>query len=399
VPKTKRNTRAGAARNARTTRTGRRGTEVALAGLAHDIRTPLTGIVALADLLQASDLPEREHRWTVALKSAAGHLARLTTLVVDATKAGTTGLTLREDAFSPRDMAKAIGDALAARTEAKGLSARVSIARDLPDRVSGDAVRLRSALENLIDNAVKFTERGAIRFSIVSDRIGAGHHRLTFKVADDGIGIVASDLEKLFRPFAQASEDIARRYGGAGLGLVSVKRIAAAMGGDLTVTSEPGKGSTFVLTVLVRAVGRREGKPSQSQAPSSSGLHVLCVEDNPYGRVVLDAILSELGHRVAFAGSGEAAVAAVKRGGHDAVLMDVTLSGMDGIEATRRIRKLKPPASRIPIIGVSGRTETGDAAAARAAGMDGYLRKPPSPAALNEMLARIAAGKSRQKRR
>jgi CheY-like chemotaxis protein/anti-sigma regulatory factor (Ser/Thr protein kinase) len=303
--------------------------------------------------------------------------------VVDAAKAGRTGLVLRAEPFSPRELAHSVAGALTARTEAKGLAAKTRIAANLPARVRGDAVRLRSALENLVDNAVKFTERGRIGFAAQAARAGRGRVRLTFTVTDSGIGMTAADLKRLFRPFAQASEDVARRYGGAGLGLVFVKRIARAMGGDLAVLSRPGHGSTFKLSVVVQsepAAGR--GTARHQPVPA---LRVLCVEDNPYGRVVLSAVLGELGHRVSFAGSGEAAVEAVARNEHDAVLM-----GIDGIEATRRIRALPAPAGRIPIIGVSGRTGDGDEAAARAAGMDGYLRKPASPAELHEALRSVA---------
>lgn len=378
-------------------RAAARSAEFALAGLAHDIRTPLTGILALSELLNAADLPEREHRWAVAMKSAAEHLARLTTLVVDAAKASSGELILRDEIFSPRALVAAVSDSLAARAESKGLRVETSIARDLPNQVRGDAVRLRSALENLIDNAVKFTERGGIRLEVAAEAAGRNAVRLIFSVTDSGIGIVAGDIKRLFRPFAQANEEISRRYGGAGLGLVSVKRIAVAMGGNLTVASKPGHGSTFRLTVRATAAVQPARSAARKRAAAAPGLRVLCVEDNPYGRVVLDAVLTELGHRVTFAGSGEQAVAAVKRGGHDAVLMDIALSGIDGIEATRRIRKLKGPAGRIPIVGVSGRTEPRDAAAARAAGMDGYLRKPPSPAMLHETLASIAAGLSERR--
>ena len=193
--------------------------------------------------------------------------------------------------------------------------------------------------------------------------------RLTFTVTDSGIGIVAADLKRLFRPFAQASEDVARRYGGAGLGLVFVKRIAKAMGGDLDGDQQarprqhvPADGGDRSDAAPARARGARAG------AKPVARLRVLCVEDNPYGRVVLNAVLRELGHRVSFVGTGEAAVETVARNEHDAVLMDVALPGIDGIEATRRIRALPPPAGRIPIIGVSGRTEPRDDAAAQAAG-------------------------------
>ena len=382
-----------ARRRRRSSSRGRRAVEIALAGLAHDIRTPLTGILALADLLHASDLPERERRWAAAIKGAADHLARLTTTVIDGAKAETARLVLRAEPFSPRELARSVADSLAARAEGKGLDVKVSIAKNLPAAVRGDPLRLRSALENLIDNAAKFSERGRIGFAASAARAGRERTRLTFVVTDSGIGVSAGDLKRLFRPFAQASEELARRYGGAGLGLVFVKRIAQAMGGGLAVRSRPGRGSSFRLTVTVEneAPGRRRAAAGVNPRRS---LRVLCAEDNPYGRVVLSAVLGELGHRVSFVASGEAAVETVARNEHDVVLMDLALAGIDGIEATRRIRALPAPAGRIPIIGVSGRTDPGDEAAARAAGMNGYLRKPAAPAALYEAL-RAAAGVKR----
>ena len=375
-----------------TPRRRRRGSgaiEVALAGLAHEIRTPLTGILALAELLQAADLPERERRWAEAIRGAADHLARLTTLVVDAARADAAGLVLRAESFSPLELARAVAASLAARAEGKSLDVDVRIAKNLPARLLGDAVRLRSALENLIDNAVKFTERGRIGLSVSAARTGAGRTRLTFVVTDSGIGISSADLKRLFRPFAQANLDVSRRYGGAGLGLLFVKRIAETMGGGLAVTSSPGRGSTFRLSALVdndTAPARQRG----AKAVTPVRLRVLCTEDNPYGRAVLSTVLRELGHDVTFAASGEAAVETVARNGHDAVLMDIALSGIDGIEATRRIRALPAPAGQIPVVGVSGRTEPGDEAAALAAGMNAYLRKPASPAELHEVLQSVS---------
>jgi two-component system, sensor histidine kinase len=363
--------------------------DVALASLAHEIRTPLTGILALAELLHASDLPEREQRWAEAIRGAADHLARLTSLVVDSAKADSAGFALREEVFSPRDLARSVAGLLAARAESKGLEVASEIAADLPSRVIGDVVRLRGALENLIDNALKFTDRGRVAFAASSAGAGRGRTRLTFAVTDSGIGITGAERKRLFHPFAQANADIARRYGGAGLGLMFVKRAAEAMGGGLKVGSQPGRGSTFRMTVIVRnetAAARQSGG-----AAVITGLRVLCVEDNPYGRVVLGTVLRELGHSVSFAGRGEAAVETVARSEHDVVLMDVALPGdVDGVEATRRIRALPGSAGRIPIIGVSGRTEADDERAARAAGMDAYLRKPASPAELHAALQTVA---------
>ena len=232
----------------------RRQIENALAALAHDIRTPLTGVLALSELLAASDLPEREHGWAIAIKRSAEHLSLSTSIVLDAVKADATGLVLRKEVFSPRQLAEDIAASLIARTDVIGLSANVSIADDMPDMAEGDPVRLRTVLENLIDNAVKFTARGEVSFNVTAKPAPRKRVQLTFAVSDSGIGMTPAEIKTLFRPFAQANEDISRRFGGTGLGLVLVKRLAKAMDGDLAVSSKPGKGSTFTLTVLVGAV-------------------------------------------------------------------------------------------------------------------------------------------------
>jgi len=232
----------------------RRQVESALAALAHDIRTPLTGVLALSELLAASDLPERERGWARAIQSAAEHLSLSTSVVLDAVKADTTGLVLRKDMFSPRQLADDVAASLAARADIGGLSAIVTIAENVPDAAKGDPVRLRAALENLIDNAVKFTARGDVRLDVTAASAPRKCVQLTFAVTDSGIGMTPAEIKTLFRPFAQASKDVSRRFGGAGLGLSLVKRLAKAMGGDLTVTSTPGQGSTFTLTVQVAAM-------------------------------------------------------------------------------------------------------------------------------------------------
>ena len=370
----------------------RRAVEVALAGVVHDIRTPLTGIVALAELLATSDLGARERAWAAAIKSGAEHLSALTTLIIDAVKTDAAGLTLQHEPFVPRHLAEAVGTALAARAGNKGIKTELAIADDLPALVAGDALRLRAVLENLADNAVKFTHEGAVVFTVRAKPAGRKRVRLMFTVADTGIGIDPLDVKNLFRPFAQVSEAVARRYGGAGLGLAFVKRVAEAMGGDLRVTSKPGHGTSFHLSVPVDRV--EAGAPAEragTPATASRALSLLCAEDNPYGRVVMNTILTELGHRANFVESGEAAVDAVSRGSYDAVLMDVVLAGLDGIAATRRIRALPGRAGRIPVIGISGRTEGGEEAAARAAGMNFYFMKPVSPSRLAQALATIAS--------
>ncbi len=250
--------------------------------------------------------------------------------------------------------------------------------------VVGDAVRLRAALENLIDNAVKFTEQGGVALAVKPIRRTDGKVGVGFAVSDSGIGLKLSEIKRLFRPFSQANIGIASRFGGTGLGLSSVKQLARAMGGDVVVASRPGGGTTFRLIVSLARAKPSTSFPTGTDPDLSSypfrTLRVLSVEDNPFGRVVLNTILTELGHQTEFVGRGEAAAERIAEGGFDAVLMDMVLPGINGIETIRRIRSLGPPAGRIAIICVSGRGE--DEPASRAAGADAFLVKPVSPRAL-----------------
>lgn len=364
--------------------------EAALAAFAHEVRTPLTGILAISSLLATSELGERERRWVDTIKAGAEHLAALATLFVDAARRGNAGLPVRQDFFDLRALAQAVGDSLAGRAAAKGLRAQVSLEPDLPGFVIGDPVRLRAALENLIDNAVKFTPAGEVALDVRIVPGSRGNLRVAFAVSDSGIGLSLAEIRRLFKPFSQANVSIASRFGGAGLGLSSVRQLARAMGGDVTAVQRQGGGTAFTLTVaLRRAEAAAEGQrgPEASPPAPARGLRILSIEDNPFGRVVLNAILTELGHRVEFVGRGEAAPERIAQGEFDAVLMDMVLPGISGIEAIRRVRALAGPHGRIAIIGISGRTE--DEEAARAAGADAFLTKPVSPRALAMALLEV----------
>ena len=355
--------------------------ELALAVFAHEVRTPLTGILAISDLLATSDLGERERRWVDTIKAGAEHLASLATLFVDAAKNTHGDVGVRQDLFDLRALARNAGDSLAGRAAAKGLQWSVDISEKLPALVIGDPVRLRAALENLIDNAVKFTEQGGVALTASAVRSAKGKAGVAFAVSDSGIGLTLAEIKRLFRPFSQANVSIASRFGGAGLGLSSVKQLARGMGGDITIAPRRGGGTTFTLTVtLDRAKAVSGGAEADALSASMPALRILGVEDNPFGRVVLNTILIELDHQAEFIGKGEEAVERIVRGDFDAVLMDMVLPGIDGIEAIKRIRKLDLPLGYIPVIGVSGRSE--DEAAAREAGANAFLIKPVSPRAL-----------------
>jgi CheY-like chemotaxis protein len=215
-------------------------------------------------------------------------------------------------------------------------------------------------------------------------RGGSGKVGVAFAISDSGIGLTIAEIKRLFRPFSQANVNIAARFGGAGLGLASVKQIARAMGGDIIVAQRRGGGTTFTLTAtLARAKAPKKtgsGADADAAPVPMRALRILGVEDNPFGRVVLNTVLTELGHQAEFIGRGEAAPERIAVGDFDAVLMDMVLPGINGIETIRRIRQLGPPLGRIAIIGVSGRGD--DEAESRAAGADAFLIKPVSPRAL-----------------
>src|SRR5262249_1685855 len=322
-----------------------------------------------------SELAERERRWVDTIKAGAEHLASLATLFVDAAKDRSAPSAIREDLFDLRALARSAGDSLAGRAAARGLQAEVEIADKLPSLVIGDSIRLRAALENLIDNAVKFTDAGRVSLEATPVRAGKGKVGVAFAISDSGIGLNLSEIRRLFRPFSQANVSIASRFGGAGLGLSSVKQLARAMGGDIVVAPRRGGGTKFTLTVSLglahpptgAGAGVVTGRP---QGPAR-GVRILSVQANPFGRAGLNAVLTDRGPQAEFIGRGEDAAGRIAQGDFDAVLMDMVLPGIDGIEAIRRIRQLAPPLAGIAIIGVSGRND--DELASREAGADAFL--------------------------
>src|SRR6201996_7071796 len=249
--------------------------ETVLASFAHEVRTPLTGILAISDLLATSDLDERERRWVDTIKAGAEHLASLATLFVDAARSGRSGFGVRQDFFDLRTLAQSVGDSLAGRATAKGLQSRVEISEKLPAFATGDPVRLRAALENLIDNATKFTERGGVALTVRPTNQAKGKKEKTkigvaFAVSDSGLGLTLPEIKRLFRPFSQANVKIAARFGGAGLGLSSVKQLARAMGGDIVVAPRRGGGTVFTLTVqLARAEISPDGSDQGGDHPQA----------------------------------------------------------------------------------------------------------------------------------
>ena len=287
--------------------------ETALAAFAHEVRTPLTGILAISNLLATSDLDERERRWVDTIKAGAEHLASLATLFVDAARSGGPGLDgaagflrpahagaqRRRFADRPRG---GEGPAVVGRYFGKAAGVRGRRSRP-PARGAGEPDRQCGEIHRTGQRRAARSRRCAR----AKGKIG-----VAFAVSDSGIGLTLAEIKRLFRPFSQANVSIASRFGGAGLGLSSVKQLARAMGGDIVVTQRRGGGTTFTLTCRAVAARRRRspatsGADGDASMRSPRPLRLLSVEDNPFGRVVLNAILTELGHQAEFIGRGEAA--------------------------------------------------------------------------------------------
>jgi CheY-like chemotaxis protein len=279
---------------------------------------------------------------------------------------------------------------MAPRAREKDVALEAAIAPDVPSTLRGDAGRLRQVLLNLVGNAIKFTEAGAVRVSV--ERVGERNGLTTIRVAvsDTGIGVPDEAQRRLFQEFSQVSQPDGRRFGGTGLGLAISKRIVTAMGGEIGMQSAPGRGSTFWFTVtLPRGLERATTGPARVEAPLAP-LRILVAEDNPMNQQVALGLLRRQGHTVDLVPDGRAAVEAVGTGRYDVVLMDVHMPGVDGLEATRRIRRLSDDRRRIPIIALTASVMRGETEQCLAAGMDAQLPKPIDPIALAAVLSQHA---------
>ena len=356
-----------------------------LANMSHEIRTPMNGILGVLHLLEHQSLPEEARSMLGEALACGRMLQAILDDVVDFSRIEAGRLELADEALDPAAMVDGVVRLLKPQAEAKGLA--ISVETDgLPARIWGDPVRLRQCLFNLIGNAVKFTQAGTI---VV--RATARDGRLRFEVQDTGIGIDREAQARLFQRFQQADATTTRRFGGSGLGLAITSRLAELMGGAVGVSSAAGVGSTFWLEIPER-VGGAAPVVEAELAGVLDGLRVLVVEDNATNRMIASKILESLGAAaVETADDGEAGVAAAARGGFDLILMDIQMPGIDGVEATRRIRALGGPVATTPVVALTANVLNHQRDTYLAAGMDGVVGKPISPVALLAEIARLAA--------
>ena len=373
-----------------------------LATMSHEIRTPMNGILGMLRIVGDSALSDDQRARLAVIQSSSQTLLGILNDILDYSKIETGEILLEPRDFDLRQLVEDIQALMRFRATEKGLRLETRISHDVPEFVRGDAGKLSQILLNLIGNGLKFTEQGRVGLTIgKAGEISDGEVTLHFEIEDTGPGIPLGEQQRLFEPFYQVDPRSSRRHGGTGLGLAISHRLVDAMGGTLSVASEPGRGSRFFFDARMDEGDGGAIATARFELPFSHPdlgvLSVLVVEDNEINAIVVEGFLDHMGHEVNVVTTGEAAVETIRKQPIDVVLMDISLPGIDGVEATRRIRNLDGFANReLPIIAMSAHVFHNEIAHVLDAGMDAFVGKPVSPERLAEALAQVVLRRKRR---
>ncbi|MBT3702994.1 MAG: response regulator [Alphaproteobacteria bacterium] len=376
-----------------------------VAVVSHEVRTPMNGVLGMARLLRDTDLDDDQRDSVDIVVSSGEYLLTILDDLLDISKLDANKLEIETVPFMMSDVVGKAVSVMAIRAQEQGLLLHSDVATGLPDVMLGDPHRLRQILLNLISNAIKFTSNGAVSVSVKSEAQTTRTVSLILSVTDTGSGIAPEVQQKLFSDYTQGAVEVARKYGGTGLGLAICRRLAGLMGGEIGVESELGAGSTFYLKIplaialpedaakLVRQADIVHGTGKKSGL--SRNLRILQVEDNETNRNVAEKILTRVGHSVVSVENGLQALETLEGSGEgsafDIILMDRHMPLMDGIEATKRLRKLPGYIAAIPIIGVTAGATKSELESCLVAGMNIVLTKPLDGNELLAVVARLAS--------